>query len=125
MDQMVGYMGMMAYNTGQMSAVADKMERKSDTLLANLKDKSSSVERSFQNHSQGVLDNERAMIRNLQGIREELGQLKESLRRSPAGQAQQQDQVQTATNLQMQLNELQKRLAAISAKVEKLDSKNQ
>ncbi|HMK37217.1 MAG TPA: hypothetical protein VK463_19240, partial [Desulfomonilaceae bacterium] len=67
MDQMVGYMGMMAYNTGQMSAVADKMERKSDTLLANLKDKSSSVERSFQNHSQGVLDNERAMIRNLQG----------------------------------------------------------
>lgn len=125
MDQMVGYMGIMAYNTSQMAAAADNMQRRSDQLVANLNKKGTSAERAIQNYSQAVLDNERAAIRNLQGIREELGQLKQNLRQPAGPNESQRDQATAAADLQNKLNDLEKRLAIISSKIEKLDAKSQ
>jgi hypothetical protein len=122
MDQMVGYMGVMAYNTSQMAAAADNMQRKSDQLMANLNKKGASAERAIQNYSQAVLDNDRAAIRNLQGIREELGQLRQNLRQ-PAGTSEGPRDQATVASMQNKLNELEKRLAVVISKIEKLDAK--
>src|SRR5208283_5473308 len=127
MDQMVYYMGVMASgmphmanSTARMANVAETMQGKTDVLLANLEKKETGAERAIQNHSQAVLDNERAVIKSLQGIRQELGDLKQSFR--PAGgSAEGQDQARTNVALQNKLNDIEARLSAV---VEKMDKMN-
>jgi hypothetical protein len=128
MDQMVQYMGVMAScmphmvnSTTRMAAMAERMQGKTDALLANLEKKGGGAERAIQNYSQAVLDNERAVIKTLQGIRQELGELKHSLR--PAGgSATGNDQARANVALQNKLNDLEARLSAVTAKLDKASS---
>lgn len=130
MDQMVYYMGVMASgmpamanSTARMASMAERMQQKTDGLIANLQSRGGSAERAIQNYSQAMLDNERAVIKNLQGIRQELSELKLGLR--PAGApAEGQDQRLVNANLQAKLIELEEKLAAVSSKLEKLDKKS-
>ncbi len=130
MDQMVYHMGVMAAgmpvmvnSTARMANTAETMQRKTDGLIADLQSRGGSAERAIQNYSQAMLDNERAVIKNLQGIKQELSELKLSLR--PAGaQAEGQDQARLNAALQAKLNELENKLAAVSSKLEKLDKKS-
>jgi hypothetical protein len=127
MDAMVHYMGVMAssmpvmvHSTSRMADTAEQMQRKSDGLLADLQKKGGSAERTIQNYSQALLDNERAMIANLKGIRQEIGELKQAIP-SPAGQARPQDQAKINEALQSRLTALEARLATIASKMDKSD----
>jgi chemotaxis response regulator CheB len=127
MDAMVHYMGVMASgmpvmvnSTARMADSAARMERKSDGLLANLGKKGGDVERAVQNYSQAFLDNDRATVKNLQGIKLELGELKQSLRQ-PATAAESQEQARVNAAVQGRLNNLEAKLTAIAAKIEKIN----
>ncbi len=127
MDAMVHYMGVMASgmpvmvnSTARMADSAARMERKSDGLLANLGKKGGDVERAVQNYSQAFLDNDRATVKNLQGIKLELGELKQSLRQ-PATAAESQEQARVNAAVQGRLNNLEAKLTAIAAKIEKMN----
>jgi hypothetical protein len=126
MDQMVQYMGVMAScmphmvnSTGRMANMAERMQGKTDALLANLEKKGTGAERAIQNYSQAVLDNERAVIKSLQGIRQELGDLRQSFRPS-GGSAEGQDQSRANVALQNKLNDIDARLSAVVAKMDKM-----
>lgn len=130
MDQMVQYMGVMAAcmphmanSTSRMAAMAETMQSKTDALLANFEKKGTSAERAIQNYSQAVLDNERAVIKSLQGIRQELGDLRQSFR--PAGgPVEGRDQARTNAALQSKLNDIEAKLADVVAKMEKLNKQS-
>jgi hypothetical protein len=128
MDQMVQYMGVMAScmphmvnSTGRMANMAERMQGKTDALLANLEKKGTGAERAIQNYSQAVLDNERAVIKSLQGIRQELGDLRQSFRPAGGSSAEGQDQARANVALQNKLNDIEARLSAV---VEKMDKMN-
>jgi len=127
MDAMVHYMGVMASgmpimvnSTARMANSAERMERKSDGLMADLGKKGGDVERAVQNYSQAFLDGDRAMVKNLQGIKMELGELKQSLRQ-PATAAESQEQARVNAAVQTRLNSLEAKLTAIASKIEKLN----
>jgi hypothetical protein len=125
MDQMVYYMGVMASSmphmvnsTTRMANMAETMQGKTDTLLANLEKKGTGAERAIQNYSQAVLDNERAVIKSLQGIRQELGDMKQSFR--PATGSTEADQARANVALQNKLNDIEARLSAVVEKMDKM-----
>jgi hypothetical protein len=120
MDYMVHYMGMMVNGTQRMANAAERMERKSDGLLADLGKKGGNVERAVQNYSQAFLDNDRAMVKNLQGIKMELGELKQSLRQ-PAAAAEPQEQARVNAAVQTRLSNLEAKLTAIATKIERMN----
>ncbi|MBI5249696.1 MAG: hypothetical protein HY912_09390 [Desulfomonile tiedjei] len=129
MDRMVHYMGVMSssmpvmvHNTGRMAATAEKMQGKSDTLMSDLQKKGVTAEKAIQNYSQAFLDNDRAVIKGLQGIREELGELKHSLRQSEAPSDK--DPQRSNAALQARIRELEAKFAALSDKIEKIDKKS-
>jgi hypothetical protein len=116
MDQMAYYTGHMASSTARMANATERMEAKSDRLLNNLGNKGTTVERAVQNYSQAILDNERGMIKALQGIREELGQLQA---KGPVGpKTEIREQLKADAALQARLKELESRLAAIESTIE-------
>lgn len=126
MDTMVHYMGVMASgmpvmvnSTARMANTAERMERKSDGLLADLQKKGGDVERTVQNYSQAFIDNDRATIQNLKGIKMELGELKQALRQAP-GTPETTDQARINKAFQSRLGDIEARLAAISSKLDKL-----
>ena len=127
MDAMVHYMGVMATSmpimvnsTARMAETAERMERKSDALLDNLQKKGGTAERTIQNYSQALLDNERAMINNLKGIRGELGELKQSLTVA-AHTPRSEDQERVNTQIMARLSSLDNRLSALALRMEKIN----
>ena len=118
MDQMVYYMGHMVNATTRMANTAERMESKSDGMVNDLGKRGATVERAVQNYSQAILDNERAMIKALQGIREELNELKQGAR-SIGPKTDAQEQLRTNPVLQARLNELEHKLSAIVSNMEK------
>jgi len=124
---MVHYMGVMASSmpvmvnsTARMAETAERMERKSDALLDSLQKKGGSAERTIQNYSQALLDNERAMINNLKGIRGELGELKLSLgtaARDPRGA----DQERVNAQVMSKLSSLENRLSTLATRMEQMN----
>jgi hypothetical protein len=123
MGIMASGMPVMVNSTARMANTAERMQQKTDGLITDLQSRGGSAERAIQNYSQAVLDNDRAVIKNLQGIRQELSELKHSLR--PGGaQAEGPDQARVNAALQAKLIELEEKLAAVSSKLEKLDKKS-
>jgi hypothetical protein len=127
MDTMVHYMGVMATgmpvmvnSTARMANSAERMERKSDGMLSDLQKKGGDVERAVQNYSQAFIDNDRAAIKSLQGIKLELGELKQSMRQAPAA-ADTHDQARINAAFQTRLNDIDARLASIASKLDKLN----
>jgi outer membrane murein-binding lipoprotein Lpp len=126
MDRMVHHMGVMSssmpamvYNTARMANTAERMQGKSDVLMSDLQKKGGSAEKAIQNYTQAFLDNDKALIKGLQGIREELGELKQ---RSDASSNK--DQSRSNAALQARINELEAKLATLSQKVDKIDKKS-
>jgi hypothetical protein len=120
MDQMTMYMGMMVQSTGAMAATAQRMEQKSNSMMGGLEKKGASAERAIQNYSQALLDNQRGVIKNLQGIREELstGKTNPQPGASNGGGA---DQAKLSS-MQNKIDELEKRLATLNAKLKGIES---
>jgi chromosome segregation ATPase len=129
MDRMVHYMGVMStsmpamvHNTARMANMAERMQGKSDMLMADLQKKGNTAEKAIQNYTQAFLDNDKAVIKGLQGIREELGELKQSMRRSDGPTDR--DQTRSNAALQARINELEAKLATLSEKIDRIDKKN-
>lgn len=129
MDRMVHYMGVMStsmpamvHNTSRMADTAERMQSKGDGLMAELQKKGTSAEKAIQNYSQAFLDNDKAVIKGLQGIKDELGELKHSLRKGEAPSDREQGRSTAA--LQARINELEAKLAALSEKIDKMDRKS-
>jgi hypothetical protein len=118
MDQMVYYMGHMVNATTRMANTAERMESKSDGMVNDLGKRGATVERAVQNYSQAILDNERAMIKALQGIRQELNELKQGAR-STGSKTDAQEQLRSNPVLQARLNELEDKLSTIVSNMEK------
>jgi uncharacterized protein YoxC len=116
MDLMAYYTGHMAASTQRMANATERMEAKSDGLMNNLGKKGTTVERAVQNYSQAILDNERGMIKALQGIRQELSQLQA---KGPVGpKTESHERLKAEAALQARLKELEARLAAMESKIE-------
>lgn len=131
MDAMTHYMGVMANtmpmmvnSTARMAETAERMERKSDSLLNDLQKKGGTAERTIQNYSQALLDNERAMINNLKGIRGELGELRQALSSSAAA-PRSADQERVNTQLMNRLSTLETRLSSLASKMEQMNQQTQ
>lgn len=128
MDRMVYYMGVMSSNmplmvhsTARMANNADRMQSQVDGFIASLQGTRKTGERVIQNYSQALLDNDRAVIQNLKGIRHELGDIKETIR--SRGPVKGEDQAAINRNLNARLQELEARIRAISAKLEAREKK--
>lgn len=124
MDTMAYYTGIMASNmptmtqsTARMAAVAERMERNSNGLIAKLESKGNTMERAVQNYAQSFLDNDRALIKSLKGIRKELGELKQSIKSPARGAGGDREQDRINARLQAKLNQLEGQLATISAQI--------
>jgi hypothetical protein len=126
MDAMTHYMGVMAgsmplmvNSTSRMAETAERLERKSNALLDDLQKKGGTAERTIQNYSQALLDNERAKINNLKGIVGELRELSQSFSTSSRGPR---SEAQDGVNSQIlaKLNALETRINAL----EKMEQMN-
>lgn len=113
----------MVYNTGRMADTAERMQRKSDGMLADLQKKGGTAEKAIQNYSQAFLDNDRAVIKGLQGIKEELSEVRQSIKHTDTTQDAR-EQARAAAALQAKMNALEAKLSALSEKVDKLDRKS-
>ena len=127
MDAMVHHMGIMssgmpymASSTMRIAAAAERMEAKTNGMIKDLEKKGGTAERAIQNYSQALLDNERAMIKNLQGIKTELGDLKHLLAKAAAPAAGGPDQGKDQVGLQAKLTDLEARLNSISSKIDQI-----
>lgn len=123
MDRMVYYMGVMSSNmplmvhsTQRMADNADRMKYQVDGFISHLQGAKKNGERVVQNYAQALLDNDRAVIRNLKGIRQELGDIKETMR--SRGPVREEDQAAINRNLHARLQELDAQLKAISSRIQ-------
>jgi len=130
MDRMAYSTGVMASNmpcmansTARMAGVAERMERRSDRMLSDFQDRGSSIERTVQNYAQSFLDNDRALIKSLKDIRQEIGDLKQSIGRSPGRARGESSDERINARLQAKLNRLEAQLAAISSKIDERNRK--
>ena len=122
MDAMVYYMGRMSSGMPRMAASFERMEGKVNGMLANLRKKGDNAERAVQNYAQAFVDNDKAMIRTLQGIQKELADMKLSM--STPGRSikrgRSTDQAEINRKLQAKLVDLEARLIGIAEKMEKM-----
>lgn len=130
MDAMAYSTGLMAANmphmvhsTARMAAVAEKMERRSTGMIADLQKGRGSMERSVQNYVQSFLDNDRAMINSLKGITKELSELRQSIRQPGASGPPDADQTRINARLQARLDQLEAQLSEISTQIAERNKK--
>jgi len=133
MDRMVNYMGVMAScmpvmvdSTRRMANNADRLQARADGFIAQLQQDKETAERSIQNYSQAFIDGDRAMIKNLKGIRKELSEMKETFRgrEGPVAAPEKiREQARIDRELQARLQSVEARLDAISTKIKQLESK--
>jgi hypothetical protein len=121
MDQMAYYMGamtaqmpIMAHSTKRMADNTDHLQRRADGMIADLQKEKKSAERAIQNYTQANLDNDRAVIQNLTGIKKELSEIKETVRKEPKGP--EKDQAKTTAELEARLRAVEARLDALAPK---------
>lgn len=126
MDRMAYYTGVMACNmplmTSSMSRmveVIERMERRTDSIVADLQKQGKTMEATVQNFGQSFLDSDKAMIRNVKGIQEELAELRKTLR-TPlphAGPGASKDQDELNAKIQAKLSDLDAKLTALGSQV--------
>jgi hypothetical protein len=122
-DRMTYNMGVMAssmphmvHNMNRMATLAENMQYKVDTMIANFGKRGKTAEKAVQNYMQAMFDNDRAMINNLKGIREELGGLTTALanKNNPHNSA---EKDEANRKLAAKLQDLEARLKAIESKI--------
>jgi hypothetical protein len=125
MEQMTYYTGLMASNmpvmadsTRRMASTTERMERKSNELVADLQKRGSAIERTIDNISQTSFGYNKETIKKLDGIRTELNEMNKSIGTTGTKAQSGQDQAGVVA-LQARLNDLEARFAALSSKIDK------
>ncbi len=131
MDQMLYHMGVMSSSmpamvnsTQRMAAMAERMERKTDVMIADMNSKGAGAERAVQNYAQAFVDNDRAVLKTLRGIKDELGHMRNNMA-SPAGANRATNQSQGAESrmLKQRVSMLEEKLQRIADKLSTLESR--
>jgi len=130
MDQMAYYTGIMAQNmpcltwsTTRMADSVERMERRTQAIVADLQGRGKTVESAVASYGQAFLDNDRAVIKNLNGIQQELGQLRQTLRSvPPSGLESPQDQSRLNATIQSKLADLETKLNTIASQLSKTNT---
>lgn len=120
---MAANMPYMTQSTARMAAVAERMDSRSGQMISELQDRGTNMERNVQLYAQSFLDNDKALIKALKDIRQELGELKTNLKTGGGPTSQGSDQSRTTERLQAKLNQLEAQLAAISTQMAKRNGK--
>ena len=126
MDLMTYYMGVvassmpqMAFSTKRMADTAEGLQKKSDGMIADFQKKGVSTERAVQNYAQTFIDNDRAIIKNLQGIKEELAQLKTPHAQGKPSEIVPRNQEQFNTAIAERIGKLESQIQSISNRINK------
>lgn len=126
MEQMTYYMGVvassmpqMAFSTKRMADTAEGLQRKSEGMMNDFQKKGVSTERAVQNYAQTFIDNDRAIIKNLQGIKEELSNLKQPPAQARSSEPPQKNQERINSAILERLGRLESQLQAISNRTNK------
>jgi uncharacterized protein YceK len=118
-NAMAAYMPLMAQSTARMADNADRAIPKLERMGAGVEKKSAAVESNIQNYAQSFIDNDRLLIRNLKGIREELQNLRTAIPRA-RGRSAQSDADPTNAKLLKKVNDLEARLRQLSARLDRM-----
>jgi len=127
MEQMAYYTGVMACNmpimsgsTSRMADAVERMERKTDAIVQDLQNQGKKMEATVQNFGQSFLDSDKALIRNVKGIQEELAELRKTLRTpSTPGPGASKDQDDLNARVQAKLSDLDAKLTVIASQIAK------
>lgn len=129
MDQMTYYMGVvassmpqMAFSTKRMADTAEGLQQKSDGMMSEFQKKGGATERAVQNYAQTFIDSDRAIIKNLQGIKEELAQLKQPCAPIKSSETFSKNQERFNTAIMERLSKLETQIQSLSAKLNKTDA---
>lgn len=122
MDQMTYYMGMMAstmpqlsHNTGRLANSTERLEGRANRMASDFQQKGASAEKAIQNYTQTFIDNDRAISKNLQGIQQEISELKKGQLQAPRTDSP--DQARINASINERINRLEAQIAAINAKL--------
>ena len=124
MDQMTYYMGMMAANmpqishqAGRLANATERMEGKADRLATDFQKKGASAERAVQNYTQTFIDNDKAIAKNLQGIKQEISELKQG-QLGPGDRSHGvHDQAKINASINERISRLEAQITAISSRL--------
>ncbi len=123
MDQMTHYMGMMAANmpqighhTGRLANATERMEGKADRMVTDFQKKGATAERAVQNYTQTFIDNDKAIAKNLQGIKQEISELRQG--QLTAGTREEgPDQAKINASINDRISRLEAQIAALNSKL--------
>lgn len=123
MDQMTYYMGMMAANmpqighhAGRLANATERMEGKADRIATDFQKKGATAERAVQNYTQTFIDNDKAIVKNLQGIKQEISELKQGQLVSGA-RTEGLDQAKINASINDRISRLEAQIAALNSKL--------
>lgn len=124
MDQMTYYMGVMAANmpqighqAGRLANATERMEGKADRLVGDFQKKGASAERAVQNYTQTFIDNDKAIAKNLQGIKQEISELKQGQLASGPRPEGAPDQAKTNASINERISRLEAQIATLNSKL--------
>ncbi len=125
MDQMTYYMGVvasampqMAFSTKRMADTAEGLQQKSEGMMSEFHKKGVSTERAVQNYAQTFIDSDRAIIKNLQGIKEELAQLKQPYAETKSSETISKSQERFNTTVIERIGKLENQIQSLAAKID-------
>jgi hypothetical protein len=115
-------MPVMVNSTQRMADNADRMTARAEGMLSSLQGNGKAMERTAQNYLQAFIDNDRAVVKNLRGIRDELVELKSTLASENPGKTDGRSSRSPSFSPKMEarLMKLEERLDAISARLSQL-----
>lgn len=123
MDQMTYYMGMMAANmpqighqAGRLANATERMEGKAERIVTDFQKKGATAERAVQNYTQTFIDNDKAIAKNLQGIKQEISELKQG-QLVPGARAEGPDQAKINASINDRISRLEAQIAALNSKL--------
>ncbi len=128
-EQMTYYMGVvassmpqMAFSTKRMADTAEGLQQKSEGIMSEFQKKGVSTEKAVQNYAQTFIDNDRAIIKNLQGIKEELAQLKQPQSQTKSSDITPKNQERVNEIIMERIGKLENQIQTLSFKMNKTDT---
>lgn len=109
-------MPQLTHHTGRLANSTERIEGKTDRMLTDVQKKGASAERAIQNYSQTFIDNDVAVVKNLQGIRQEIAELKQG-RLGAGARSDNKDQAGINASINDRISRLEAQIAALSAKI--------
>jgi len=117
MSVMASSMPQMAFSTKRMADTAEGLQRKSDGIINEFQKKGVSTEKAAQNYAQTFIDNDRAIIKNLHGIKDELAQLKQTQPQTKLSSAPSENQEKLNSVILERITRLEAQIQALSSKI--------